>query len=231
MQQLLWRRKRCLPESIADVKTLTPEFVTSDIDLAVVLSKGLHERYPKVLPSIGLKLVKPPANGGIARTISRCMPTAHIAQQLATMRVRITLDGSSTRVLTGDEFYRLCDQLTATHYQLLVGRGGSKDDEVDECSICFERSYENTVLSCLHTFCSECVAKWAQESASCPMCRAPAASHHVLESNSVVLDGTYESFSMTDEEILEAMIQSIDRTLCNFLHNHKRAEAGSPPTS
>ncbi|MES1908355.1 MAG: hypothetical protein MHM6MM_001310 [Cercozoa sp. M6MM] len=50
-------------------------------------------------------------------------------------------------------------------------------DDDGDCPICLERD-ATVVLSCTHTFCSECMEEWRQkqsEAAECPMCRASCA--------------------------------------------------------
>ena len=43
-----------------------------------------------------------------------------------------------------------------------------------ECTIClkeFENGNSVTKLKCGHTFCTECIEKWFEESITCPYCR------------------------------------------------------------
>ncbi|KXT09796.1 hypothetical protein AC579_6549 [Pseudocercospora musae] len=41
----------------------------------------------------------------------------------------------------------------------------------EECPVCFDETKDATRTSCGHTFCWECIVKWAQTSDTCPMCR------------------------------------------------------------
>ena len=43
-----------------------------------------------------------------------------------------------------------------------------------ECNICLNviDSQQNKTLSCEHSFCKQCIAKWETKSNSCPCCRA-----------------------------------------------------------
>ena len=49
------------------------------------------------------------------------------------------------------------------------------DDDENECVICLGaiNPDEQTVLSCNHSFCTECIQNWMATSSTCPICRAP----------------------------------------------------------
>ncbi|XP_046638722.1 E3 ubiquitin-protein ligase Topors-like isoform X2 [Daphnia pulicaria] len=49
-----------------------------------------------------------------------------------------------------------------------------QDNEPSTCVICLQiitnKSFAN---NCLHTFCFECLLKWSEERAECPLCKGP----------------------------------------------------------
>ncbi|XP_046638721.1 E3 ubiquitin-protein ligase Topors-like isoform X1 [Daphnia pulicaria] len=72
-----------------------------------------------------------------------------------------------------------------------------QDNEPSTCVICLQiitnKSFAN---NCLHTFCFECLLKWSEERAECPLCKGPftAIIHNVK----------------SDQEYDEHIIESID---------------------
>ena len=42
-----------------------------------------------------------------------------------------------------------------------------------ECQICIQKpsEHDKIILECIHTFCSNCISRWAMENPSCPVCR------------------------------------------------------------
>jgi Zinc finger, C3HC4 type (RING finger) len=45
----------------------------------------------------------------------------------------------------------------------------NSSDDTEECIICLDKKPDN-ILSCLHSFCNECILKWLKENNSCPIC-------------------------------------------------------------
>lgn len=71
--------------------------------------------------------------------------------------------------------------------------------EYDECSICLCCFEENEIVKvipkCLHLYHSQCVDKWLQNHAVCPLCRAPLHNHSSSSSSSPPLELEVESFA------------------------------------
>lgn len=45
--------------------------------------------------------------------------------------------------------------------------------ENKECNVCMEEKDDIRRLGCNHTFCIDCITRWARTSNACPMCRSP----------------------------------------------------------
>ena len=68
-------------------------------------------------------------------------------------------------------------------------------EAIFQCSICIEMLLQPMITNCGHSFCNKCLARWTQESSTCPECRN---------------ELTHASRSYMAEEIINKIIENAD---------------------
>jgi len=66
------------------------------------------------------------------------------------------------------EFYQIFQKLNELKNVLSVG--ASHSFTIEECSVCLDKSID-TVLPCMHGFCTQCLLEWRETGNTCPLCR------------------------------------------------------------
>jgi SNF2 family DNA or RNA helicase len=82
------------------------------------------------------------------------------------------------------------------------------------CSICLEKRREPILLTCCQNiFCGECVLRWFQKNSSCPLCRKPITTEHLIYVNNHCQQDTEETTVSIMEEIPPSKVDTILRII------------------
>ena len=92
---------------------------------------------------------------------------------------------------TGGSAGESSSEMEASRLERVVPSGKSKKNETEQemrgtlertghCALCMGERTATSATPCGHLFCWECIVKWCQERAECPLCRQPAPPQSVV---------------------------------------------------
>ena len=89
-----------------------------------------------------------------------------------------------------------------------------------DCSVClFEKM--DTVLPCMHAFCSGCIKSWMEKEQACPICRQSILTEKIKRTNSELEQSFFELIDVDGKDNvipeLESQIEQLMNSAINFL--------------